>query len=229
MKIVGHRGARGLETQNTLESLKTALSIGVDMVEFDVWTSRDGVPIVFHDSQMKRLTGHNGRISNLTSSEINRIKLKDGKRILQAGEALDFLGTTPSLLEIKDKYLSSGVLDLLDTFGDSEILVNSSNHNVLVELKKQRPQTKLYASTIWHPLETVHFIKKHNLDGMCLHYGWLNPIVYMYCQYYQVDLIVYIVNRPWHLKFLMNHYPKISIGTDYPDRAMNLLQNFSLA
>src|SRR5262245_43164428 len=45
----GHRGARGLAPENTLEAFTLALSIGVSTLELDVGISKDGVVVVHHD------------------------------------------------------------------------------------------------------------------------------------------------------------------------------------
>ncbi|HEY1932997.1 MAG TPA: glycerophosphodiester phosphodiesterase family protein [Acetobacteraceae bacterium] len=47
--IVGHRGARGLHPENTLEGFAAALALGVDAVELDVALTADGVVVVAHD------------------------------------------------------------------------------------------------------------------------------------------------------------------------------------
>lgn len=47
--LQGHRGARGLAPENTLEGFALALSIGVSTLELDVGMSKDGVVVVHHD------------------------------------------------------------------------------------------------------------------------------------------------------------------------------------
>lgn len=47
--IIGHRGARGLCPENTLEGFRHALRLGVRAIEFDVGCTRDGVLVVHHD------------------------------------------------------------------------------------------------------------------------------------------------------------------------------------
>ena len=47
--LQGHRGARGLFAENTLEGFAAALAIGVRSFEIDVAVTRDGVPVVHHD------------------------------------------------------------------------------------------------------------------------------------------------------------------------------------
>ena len=48
--LQGHRGARGLFPENTLEGFAAALAIGVTTFELDVAMTADGVPVVSHDA-----------------------------------------------------------------------------------------------------------------------------------------------------------------------------------
>lgn len=49
VEVIGHRGARGLIAENTLEGFAFCHAIGVRAIEFDVWPSHEGVPVVTHD------------------------------------------------------------------------------------------------------------------------------------------------------------------------------------
>jgi glycerophosphoryl diester phosphodiesterase len=49
-ELQGHRGARGLFPENTLEGFAATLAIGVDAIELDVALTADGVAVVTHDS-----------------------------------------------------------------------------------------------------------------------------------------------------------------------------------
>ncbi len=51
-KIHGHRGARGLYPENTLKSVSSAVKLGSDAVEIDVWVSQDDRLIVHHDPRL---------------------------------------------------------------------------------------------------------------------------------------------------------------------------------
>ncbi len=50
--LQGHRGARGLFPENTLEGFTAALAIGVDTIELDVAMTADGVVVVSHDPKL---------------------------------------------------------------------------------------------------------------------------------------------------------------------------------
>ncbi len=61
IRLVGHRGARGIMPENTIEGFEFALKTGVELLELDVTNSGDGVPVVTHNH---RLTGSVVRDSN---------------------------------------------------------------------------------------------------------------------------------------------------------------------
>jgi glycerophosphoryl diester phosphodiesterase len=50
LDLQGHRGARGLKSENTLPAFAHALAIGVTTLELDCGLTRDGVVVVSHDS-----------------------------------------------------------------------------------------------------------------------------------------------------------------------------------
>jgi glycerophosphoryl diester phosphodiesterase len=54
LDLQGHRGARGLAPENTLEAFAEALSQGVTTLEMDLGVTRDGVVVVAHDSRLDR-------------------------------------------------------------------------------------------------------------------------------------------------------------------------------
>ncbi len=52
VEIHGHRGARGLLPENTLPGFERAIALGVDALELDICMTRDGVPVVHHDTAL---------------------------------------------------------------------------------------------------------------------------------------------------------------------------------
>ncbi len=73
MLKISHRGAWGLEPENTLRSFRLALNYEVDMIETDVRLTKDNNLILFHDSDLKRLYNINKRIEELSLNEIKEI------------------------------------------------------------------------------------------------------------------------------------------------------------
>ena len=99
---VGHRGAAGHVTGNTLASITKALALGVDFVEIDVRATRDGHPVVFHDRRVDGTTDGSGAVSELTLDEMSRLRTADGQPIPTLDEALAAINNRVGLmLDIK--------------------------------------------------------------------------------------------------------------------------------
>jgi glycerophosphoryl diester phosphodiesterase len=109
---VGHRGAKAYETENTLESFGKAVSLGVNAVELDVRTSKDGALIVSHDDGLKRVYGKDVLLSDATLKELK--DLTAGK-IITLEEALRFLrGKVEKILvELKETGFEKKTLEVI--------------------------------------------------------------------------------------------------------------------
>ncbi|GGJ73169.1 glycerophosphoryl diester phosphodiesterase [Streptomyces camponoticapitis] len=68
---VGHRGDPYRVRENTLPSVRSALERGADAVEVDVRVTRDGVPVLLHDSSLKRLWGHDLAVADITHADLS--------------------------------------------------------------------------------------------------------------------------------------------------------------
>ena len=73
--IIGHRGAMGHETENTLASIKSAMALKVDMIEIDVFKLKNGEVVVFHDDTVDRLTDAKGHIEDFSFEEVRKSNL----------------------------------------------------------------------------------------------------------------------------------------------------------
>ena len=58
--VIGHRGAMGYVTENTIASVEKAIDLGVSMVEIDVFRIRSGEVVGFHDDRVEDLTNGAG-------------------------------------------------------------------------------------------------------------------------------------------------------------------------
>jgi glycerophosphoryl diester phosphodiesterase len=70
--IIGHRGDRSVAPENTLPGLELAMD-ELAYVETDVRLTLDGVPVLFHDTDLERVAGRDGRIEDHTLAELGRM------------------------------------------------------------------------------------------------------------------------------------------------------------
>lgn len=90
--------------ENSPAAFRAAIDAGYG-IECDVQPSADGVPMVFHDYDLRRLTGIPGRIRGLTAAKLRTLRLRDGDDgIPTLAEMLALVsGRVPLLIEIKDQ------------------------------------------------------------------------------------------------------------------------------
>ena len=160
--IIGHRGAAAVAPENTLISFERALTDGADGIEFDVRLARDEVPVVIHDSTLRRTALRKGRIAQLSSSEL--IKTDAGswfnQRRPRLARSLYALARIPTLASVfkafqektallyvemkcgaKDRVaLAREVVKLIDSYSlKHRVVVESFDLAAITEVKRLNP------------------------------------------------------------------------------------------
>ncbi len=86
---IGHRGAAGLEPENTLRSFTRATIEGADAVELDLRLTRDERLVVLHDATIDRTTNGSGPAAEMSLEEIKRLDAGLGERVPTFEEVLE--------------------------------------------------------------------------------------------------------------------------------------------
>ncbi len=99
--ICAHRGAANSHPENTLSAIEQAVELGVQMIEYDVRSTKDNGLVLMHDKTVDRTTNGKGAVKDLTLSEIGELdagiwkgeKFKDEK-VPTLEEVLDAIPDT---------------------------------------------------------------------------------------------------------------------------------------
>ena len=73
--VIGHRGS-GYAIENTFEAVEKANDYGSDFAEIDIQLSKDGIPIVYHDTTMTRLSHVSTSVSQMTAQQFEDTTLQ---------------------------------------------------------------------------------------------------------------------------------------------------------
>ena len=93
-RITGHRGARGLWPENSLDGFRNVLALDLDAVEFDVHLSDSGELLVIHDAILGRTSGGPGPVRALSPADRAEIRLNGSDETIPAlGDVLSVLGS----------------------------------------------------------------------------------------------------------------------------------------
>lgn len=91
-----HRGAMKTHPENTIPAFEAAVNAGAQMIEFDVWLTKDNKMVVLHDATVDRTTNGKGKVSDLTLAEIKKLDAGNWKATEFAGAQI------PTFQEVLD-------------------------------------------------------------------------------------------------------------------------------
>ncbi|RCS24564.1 glycerophosphodiester phosphodiesterase [Phyllobacterium salinisoli] len=136
---IAHRGLHDLNNkcwENTLSAFDAAAKAGFS-IECDVHLSKDGVAIVFHDEDLKRLSGKDGQIQELTAAQATALQIGETEdRVPTLREALALIaGRVPVIIELKgipgrDDGLVAAVASELEGYEGHAAIMSFDHHLV---------------------------------------------------------------------------------------------------
>lgn len=158
LEIIAHRGFSAIAPENTLAAFAAARESGADSLEFDLQLSAEGIPIIFHDENLDRITGISGKLKEKSASELKQ--LDAGKWFSQkyAGEMIPTLKDALKSLSLVKKFLYLDIKPYRDwsvaeieylihllTAGEilEKCIMTSFNESFLQECRQLAPQIKL--------------------------------------------------------------------------------------
>lgn len=103
---IAHRGGAGLGAENTLDAFSRSHALGIRYLEIDVRLTRDGVPVLFHDASLRRVTGRPGLLSQLDLLDLP-------PKIATLLEALQTFPDTNFTIDIKEPASVPAVADAI--------------------------------------------------------------------------------------------------------------------
>ncbi len=150
--VVAHRGASKAAPENTLAAMRKAIEFSADYAECDVFQTKDGEIVLFHDEEMERTTGKDGMIWDYTLAELKELDAGSwfkeefkGEPIPTLREAIRLVkGKLKLNIEIKvsgnDPDIARNVVDIiLDENFAGECMVTSFEKPVIEKVKEIAP------------------------------------------------------------------------------------------
>lgn len=175
MKIIGHRGAKGLAPENTLASFAKALECGVDAVELDVHLTSDGILAVAHDPALITTDGKEFSIAHHSYSQL--VALQPDLTTLEA-VIIAINHRVPIVIEVKVDSATQSVIECVQGFlakgwqmQDFEFC--SFAQAPLVRLRQAFPQAELIPNESWQSLRACWRAHRLGSRRISLKQKWL--------------------------------------------------------
>lgn len=160
-RIFAHRGlALGADgealDENTIPAFRAAIAAGATHIETDIQVTKDGVPVLFHDDDLSRVTENAvpSKIGELSYQQIQAVELTNGGQIPSLAEALEQLGAARFNLDFKvGKAVQPGCRVILEQNAADRVLVSAFSEGrrraVLRQLGKPVATSAGGALVIW--------------------------------------------------------------------------------
>ncbi len=116
IKMIAHRGLSAIAPENTVASIKAACDAGYYGVEYDVQLTKDGVWVVSHDGNLRKMTGQNVNISDTELSELEKITYNNGANIDKYDGIV--IPTLEEVLNLVSQYDIVSVIEIKTSSGD---------------------------------------------------------------------------------------------------------------
>ena len=155
VRIIAHRGDSANAPENTIPAVMSAITNDADCIELDVRCTKDGVPIVFHDATLRRLTGVKAEVSDLTYREITSYPLHFANAFSNypqttactLEDVLLLVAKQPGLclhLELKASGTEEKVVSLLQKYDSvCSYKISSANPGILQTIHQIAPSLEL--------------------------------------------------------------------------------------
>lgn len=224
MKIIGHRGARGTELENSLAAIQKALEFNIDAVEFDIHRTKDDVLVVMHDATTRRTGESAVRIADVSFAELQQIRLQNGQVIPTLDDVLSLIGDREVYIDVKDTGTAPLLLESLRKYSELKVTVVSWLGSELKVIREAQPDIPTYlyflkAKTIVpRPIHMVTAAKKAGATGLGLDKLILNPLTYLLAKRKGFKLYCYPLKSRWGTRLLLRFYPSIDLMTSRPEK-----------
>ncbi|MEW2921211.1 glycerophosphodiester phosphodiesterase family protein [Muricauda sp. ANG21] len=223
--VIGHRGAMGHETENTLVSIKKAMDLGVDMIEIDVFRIDSGEIAVFHDRTVDRLTNGSGMIEDYNMFAMRQLVVEGGHRIPILQDVLKLINNQVALnIELKGYKTAEKVNQVINYYisnrgwSADNIIISSFIWDELREMRKINPDIKIAVLTEEDPLQAIEVAKELNAVAINPNYTTLTAENTAKIQDEGLKVYTWTVNKPEDIQ-RMKDFGVDGIITNYPERA----------
>lgn len=240
MKVWGHRGFSGNYPENTMLAFKKAEECGCDGVEMDVHLSLDGKVVVIHDESLKRTTGVDKMVGDLSFKELT--SLNAPFRFTEFGitpipsfeEFCDFLSknTMEVNVEIKSSDISypgleKKVCDILKSFNlVNRTIISSFNWLSVIRCKELLPEvrTGLLYSSVVAPRHLSYLASELKIDYLHPDYHLVNDEMIKECKENGVGINTWTVNDERECRNLKERGVS-GVISNYPDMCLKVREN----
>ncbi|MCK0161537.1 glycerophosphodiester phosphodiesterase [Allomuricauda sp. F6463D] len=222
--VIGHRGAMGHETENTLASVQKALDLGVDMIEIDVFKIKSGEIAVFHDTTIDRLANSSGNIEEYDILQLRELTLEGGHKIPMLQSVLKLINNQVVLnIELKGDGTADKVNQIVNYYVETQgwtldnFVISSFKWDELKDMRNLNKDIKIAVLTSEDPMMALPIAKELGAVAINPNFKTLTKENTRNIQEEGFKVYTWTVNEPEDIKKITD-FGVDGIITNYPER-----------
>ena len=219
MKIIGHRGARGLAPENTIAGLQKGLEHHVDVLEFDLRVTKDSVVVLHHDAVLADPAGQRLRIAEHSFAELHERK----PDLPTFEEVLKTIGhPVPLYVEVKRKEPIAPIVKIIKKYlakgwETDYFLLGSKSQKALLQLHAALPGIEKVVIEPWSGVRAHRRARQVGAKRIAMNQLWLWWGFIRGFKNSDKQLYAYPLNNVRRAK-RWARWGLSGVITDYPDR-----------
>jgi len=166
VKTIAHRGGRMEHAENTIEAFSNSLQL-VDMLELDIWFTRDKQVVVFHDGTFARMCGGlDGHVNDTDYKDLPSVLASCAGPFLQGGNRTSNMSSKAEAGTRRRRDGGSVVKYRIPLLSEVLDLVKQAGKSVLIEFKDKDPalipqvyamvsEKQMQSSVVWFSLNSA--------------------------------------------------------------------------
>jgi len=140
-RVCAHRGFNTIAPENSMPAFGAAIAMGAEEIEFDIWSTIDGVLVSCHDDTLERVSNGQGKIYEHTYEEL--LKLDFG---VKHGEAFKGMRIT-TFEEILKKFSGLVIMNIHVKIWDCN-MPDTKMEEIVALIRKYDAQEYAYFMTV---------------------------------------------------------------------------------
>lgn len=176
IRIIAHRGDSTRAPENTIPAIEDALRSGADSIELDIRCTRDKIPVLFHDKNVRRMTGSNRIVSEMNYTDFHSLPLQSPDAgpssptvtpctLEEALLLCEYISGLCLHFELKVSGTEEKVVSLLKKYDSAcSYEISSSDLSILKKIKQLNPDLKTF--WILSSAEDVFTYLRHPPDNL---------------------------------------------------------------
>lgn len=221
---IGHRGAKGYVTENTLESFQKAIDLAVDAIELDVHVCKSGELIVFHDFTLDRLTNAKGEVSKYTLEELKNLKIAEKYKIPTLAKVFNLVNKRCIInIELKGHNTAKPVAEIIEEYVDnknwsySHFIVSSFQYEELANFSQLKTEIQLAILTQASVEQAIEWATEFKATHIHPHFSLLTIDNCNFAKENGLKINTWTVNEITDIEHVKK-YAIDGIISDFPDR-----------